>query len=309
MYIKILINEFKLDLEIKNYSKRTIKAYYNNNILLSNWLENTYNLKEIEDISHLHIREFIRHLQQKKLEMTYVNNLIRCFRAFFKYCVEEEYLTLNPMDKVSFVKQRRVLIETLQDEEVAKMLRYYTKKNDFYNIRNRTILMMFLDTGIRCSELCNLDNIDINETKTTIKIKEAKGNKQRRVPISPMLRKQMMKWERCRDSYFADRLPKDDGYFLSYRYKKLTIEAVERVVRIAGVETKLRKEIRCSPHTLRHTYAQMQLKNGLDVYSLSRLLGHSTIATTKQYLQGLQDDEIVEMSVKTSPLMNLKQNY
>lgn len=75
---------------------------------------------------------------------------------------------------------------------------------------------------------------------------------------------------------------------------------------MAGEGVKVRKEIRCSPHTCRHYFAQAQLRNGLDVYSLSRLLGHENINITKRYLQGLKDEEVLELGVKSSPLMNLK---
>ena len=75
---------------------------------------------------------------------------------------------------------------------------------------------------------------------------------------------------------------------------------------LCGKEAKVRTEIRCSPHTCRNYFAQAQLKNGLDVYSLSRLLGHEDISITKRYLQGLNDKSIVKRSIKPSPLMNLK---
>lgn len=120
-----------------------------------------------------------------------------------------------------------------------------------------------------------------------------------------MLKKVMIRYERIKDFYFKDKNVKHDNYFLSNTGLPLTIEAVERVVRIAGETAKVREDIRCSPHTIRHYYAQAQLRNGLDVYSLSRLLGHENISITKRYLQGLQDESILEMSVKTSPLMNL----
>lgn len=81
------------------------------------------------------------------------------------------------------------------------------------------------------------------------------------------------------------------------------LDVKDTVIYIKG---KGRKEIRCSPHTCRHYFAQSQLRNGLDVYSLSRLLGHEDISITKRYLQGMQDENIIEMSIKTSPLMNLK---
>lgn len=92
---------------------------------------------------------------------------------------------------------------------------------------------------------------------------------------------------------------------MSFRNKPLTIEAIERVLRIAGEKAKVRSEIRCSPHTCRHYFAQAQLKNGLDIYSLSRLLGHEKIDITKRYLQSINDKDIVELSTTTSPLMNL----
>ena len=92
----------------------------------------------------------------------------------------------------------------------------------------------------------------------------------------------------------------------NYLYEEMFKKAVERIVKICGKEAKIRSEIRCSPHTCRHYFAQAQLRNGLDVYSLSRLLGHEDISITKRYLQGLEDRNIVEISVKTSPLMNLR---
>ncbi|MCC3865609.1 site-specific integrase [Terrisporobacter petrolearius] len=114
----------------------------------------------------------------------------------------------------------------------------------------------------------------------------------------------MIKYERIRSSYLKDNALYYDNYFLSFRNRPLTIEAIERIVKLAcnGV---VRDEIRTSPHTCRHYYAQSQLRNGLDVYSLSRLLGHDDISITKRYLEGLQDMKIVELGTETSPLMNL----
>ena len=116
----------------------------------------------------------------------------------------------------------------------------------------------------------------------------------------------MCLYHHIRESYLKDNILHYDNYFLSYRNKPLTTEAVERVVRICGKEAKIADNIRCSPHTCRHYYAQAQLRNGLDVYSLSRLLGHENVDITKRYLQGLKDREVLELSIKTSPLMNLK---
>ena len=87
--------------------------------------------------------------------------------------------------------------------------------------------------------------------------------------------------------------------------KPLTLEAVERIVKIAGEQAKISDDIRCSPHTCRHWFAQEQLKNGLDLYSLSRLMGHNHVKITQIYLDSMKDKDIVINSIHTSPLMNL----
>lgn len=174
--------------------------------------------------------------------------------------------------------------------------------SDYLNARNKMIIAFLLDTGVRNMEACRLTHKDIQETFITI---QGKGNKQRYVGISPQLMKYMIKYERIKEYYFKNRNLKNDNYFLSRNGKVLTDETVERTLGYAGKVANIRSEIRCSPHTCRHWFAQTQLGNGLDVYSLSRLLGHENIMITKRYLQSIQDKDIVERSIKSSPLMNL----
>ena len=223
-------------------------------------------------------------------------------RSFFKYCYKEEYIHRNIALKVEWQKEEKTVIKTFTDEEVVRMLKVYREKK-YIDIRNHCIMAMLCDTGIRNLELCTLGILDVKDTVIYIK---GKGRKERVVPISPMLKKIMIRYERAREDYIKDSIVREDAYFLSYRGKRMTGESVERVVKQCGKSAKVRNEIRCSPHTCRHYYAQAQLRNGLDVYSLSRLLGHENISITKRYLQGIEDDSIIEMSVKTSPLMNLK---
>ena len=241
-------------------------------------------------------------LKQQGLSEIYINSILKCLRAFFKYCIGEEYIENNPCLKVSWSKEKKVIIKTFNDDEVVNMLNYYTFSN-FLSTRNKTILACFLDTGIRNLELYTIRNEDIKERYIII---HGKGNKERYVPITPLLKKYMIKYERIKDIYFRDKFNIEDYYFLSRTGKKMTVEANENILRKAGKKANIRLEIRCSTHTCRHYYAQAQLRNGLDVYSLSRLLGHENISITKRYLQSLKDEDIVEMSTKTSPLMNLK---
>lgn len=302
MLLSDILKEFLFEIKIKNYTAKTQKGYRNNNALFHHWLKNEYNIIKLEDVTRLHIKHYIMYLIKKGRKPTYVNGILKNIRAFFKYATSEGYLNVNPALKVNWQKEGKVIINAFNDDEIGRMLNVFNY-SDFLNARNKTIIGTLCDTGIRNQELCNLKRTDVRETIIRIL---GKGNKERYVPISPVLKKMMIKCERIRDFYFKDRILNYDNYFLSNRGKPLTVEAIERVVKIAGEKAKVRDEIRCSPHTIRHYFAQEQLRNGLDVYSLSRLLGHENISITKRYLQSIKDEDIVEMGANTSPLMNLK---
>ena len=133
-----------------------------------------------------------------------------------------------------------------------------------------------------------------------------KGKKIRYVPMTPAINKMMIRYLRTRENYIMDKYNYHTDYLLlSQKGKKLTPEAIERVVRTCGNGCKIREEIRCSPHTCRHYYAQAQLKNGCDLFTVSRLLGHNNINITKRYLNSIETDDMLMISQKTSPLRNI----
>lgn len=300
MFIDDVLREYIYEIRLRNYTERTIKGYKNNLNKFLTYCKNEFGLSEIEEVSHLHIKQYLKELKDRGLSESYINTILKNIRSFYKYCYKEGYC-LNVALKVEWLKEKNVLIETFTDAEVRRMLDVY-KMNTYINARNRCIVAILLDTGIRNQELCDIKIIDVKETVINI---FGKGRKERIVPISPYLKKVMIKYERMRYSYLKDNPLHYDNYFLSYRCKPLTIEAVERIIRIAGKRARIRENIRCSPHTCRHYYAQTQLRNGLDIYSLSRILGHESVNITKRYLQSIRDEQIVELSVDTSPLMNL----
>lgn len=126
------------------------------------------------------------------------------------------------------------------------------KFDSYINACNKCIMVVIFDTGIRNLELCNIKRSDIRES---VIYGLGKGNKERLVPISPYLKKVMIRYQRIRDSYLKDNILHYDNYFLSYRGKELTIEVVERIVRLCGKEANIDESIRCNPHTYRHYYA------------------------------------------------------
>ncbi|OOM74436.1 tyrosine recombinase XerD [Clostridium puniceum] len=303
MLLNNILEEFILELQIQNYSQRTIKSYKNNNLLMFTFIDKEFNLKEIEKVKPVHIKACIKFLQSKGNKTIYINSVIKCFRAFFKYVIQEDVIKIDPMLNIDWLREKKTLINAFTDDEVERMMKVYVG-SEYLVIRNKLIMAFLFDTGIRCLELCSINDGDVKENN--LLIKNGKGNKQRIVAISPYVKKLILRYVKCRDSRFKDRvINSDTPFFLSYRFKALTVEGLERVIKVCGQNANIRKDLRCSPHTCRHFFAQAQLRNGLDVYSLSRLMGHENISITKRYLQSINDGDIVEMSVRTSPLMNI----
>ncbi|WP_027956330.1 tyrosine-type recombinase/integrase [Halobacillus kuroshimensis] len=300
--ISALLKEFVFDLKIKNYSEKTIETYNYNCSQFVYYLRDNFEIDDIEDISTLHVKKFIQHQTSIGNKPTYINSLIKSLRAFYVYLVEEEYVALNVMKKVKFLKEELPVIKTFTDQEVARLLDVYDFKT-YLNARNKVIIAMFVDTGIRLSELINLQTEWVYDTNLSV---FGKGKKWRHVPISLMLKKYMIRYERIKEKYFSNKNLEYGNYILSRSGKQLSTVAIEDVVRNAGKKAGVREDIRCSPHTLRHYSIQANLRNGLDLYSCSKIAGHENIQITKRYLQGLETENILEMAQKSSPLMNIK---
>lgn len=302
MFNEDVLKEFIFDCRIRKLSERTIKSYRNNNMALFRFINQGYDITEVEETTFQMVNGYIRFLTDKKLSEVYINTIVRTFKAYFQYAVDEKYILNNPIVKIKRQKETISMINTFNNEEVTRMMKFYSGSR-FLEVRNQLIMALLFDTGIRNSELCSLKMTDIRDTYINIL---GKGKKVRHVPITQVLNKYLIRYNRTRSNYIMDKINYDLDYLLlSQKGKKLTVEALERIVLNCGQNSKVRKEIRVSPHTCRHYYAQTQLKNGCDLYTLSRLLGHSNINVTKRYLQSMQDVDILIKGAITSPLMNL----
>ena len=302
MLLEDVLKEFLYDCQLRKLSERTIKGLRNNNKRLFWYLAKEFAVFELKDVKRVHVQAYITYLSESGHKETYVNGLIKSFRAFFLYCENEEYIAETPMKKVRFQKEELPVIVTFNSEEVKRMVSYYPAKT-FLGQRNRLLMTMLLDSGIRNTELCDIQMEDIYEN--AIKI-HGKGKKIRYVPLTPAINRELIRYLRLRENYIKDKYRYQVEYlFLSQKGKRLTPEAVERVVRECGQQCGVREHIRCSPHTCRHYYAQTQLKNGCDLFTVSKLLGHNNINITKRYLNSMELDDMMELAQKTTPLRML----
>ena len=119
MFNNDVLKEFLFDCQMRKLSERALKGYRNNNLALFRFIENEYQVKEWEEVSRLHIRQYVKLLTEKELKESYINGLIKCYRAYFDYCVREGYITRNPIDKIKGPKMPITLINTFAVKEVA----------------------------------------------------------------------------------------------------------------------------------------------------------------------------------------------
>ena len=300
MDLEWIVKEFLFDCQARNLSPKTVANYRKQFSYFLLFLSRDQKITTLEELQPRHLKAYMITLQQKGNKASYINDLIKPVKRLCSYAVEEGYAEDNIAKRVKNVKEPRVLIHTFSPAEITGMIQYF-KEGDYLSIRNRLILMILFDTGIRITELMTLKPEQIRDGYFQI---FGKGRKERMVPLSPEVSKWMMRYDVARERYFYFRNA-EDYYFLSKNGKRLTEEGVCKFMRTAGKEIGVSPLVRVSPHTCRHTFAHQQLKNGLDLYSLSRLLGHENIMITQRYLESLQDSEIVEAAKKTGVLANL----
>ena len=296
MEIQQGIKEFLIEIEVRKYTPRTIRGYRNNlNLFLRFCTE--HEIAAIENVTLATVKQFTRAMTASKKKGTYINGILKGVKSFLQYCYEEGYGAFNTKCCFPWCKEERAVITAFTPQQVKTMFQN-CRGSDFKAIRDRTILTMLIDTGIRCLELCSIRPSDIHEDYIII---QGKNHKQRVVPITPILRKNMVKYEAVKENYFRYKNT-DDTYFLSFHGRALTVSAVEVLMKKygSGIEG-----IRVSPHTCRHFFAQQQIKMGTDLYTISRLLGHENIQITQTYLNSLRDRDVIEIAKSKSILMSL----
>lgn len=302
-----LIDDFQLNQRIEGKKHFYISLCTTRLTRWRTYVETEFQIVDLEGVRPAHIKSYIQACQGtgKEINST-INGSIATLRVFFNSLVEEEYLSEheNPMRRIKNLKEDKKVIVTFNDEEVSRILND-VKENTYSNIRDKLILIFLFDSGIRVSELCDIKTNDVSRKHILI---HGKGSKQRLIYISKLMRKYMRKFEAIKKERFNHRPDDEVGehYFLDQSAERLSRSRINQILKEHCRRAGVRKEVRCSPHDCRHYYAQKQLRNGIDVYSLSRLMGHYDTQITSKYLKGLEQEEVLKIGNITSPLNQLK---
>ena len=275
----------------KGLTDKTKESYQNDLEVYKNFLE-TKHITDITNITSEHIKDFLKDRNDTEKTTTIAHNLT-VIKNFHSYLFRQKLVKEDVSEFIERPKLRKSLPKTLSIEDVNKLLDI--PLNTLFDYRNKAMLELMYGTGLRVSEIVNLNTTDIDLTNCLIRIM-GKGNKEREVPLGEYSiyylnlyldkRREMLKNTSC------------DKLFLNNHGKGMTRQGFFKNLKQILKEKGLNPEI--SPHTLRHSFATHLINHGADLRSIQEMLGHSDISTTKIYTR-VSDDKVKEDYNKFHP--------
>lgn len=277
MNYKEAITEYKTYLIIeRGVSQNTLNSYLRDIRFFLTYMQNSNEISTIENISREHIRLYLGSLHQ--LSPATVSRKIVSLRNFFKFMIKENVISTDIMAVFELPKAEKKLPQVLSVQEMDEMLNSI-EMNDFISARNRAMVELLYASGIRVSELVNLQLAQINLKMMYLKV-IGKGNKERLIPLNHYVCQIINKYIIEFRNPFLD-FKTNPYLFFNKHYQPLSRENFYRILKQIAQKAGITKKI--SPHTIRHTYATHLLENNADLRSIQELLGHSDISTTTIY--------------------------
>ena len=274
----MMINEFlnylkfernRSDLTIKNYGEdlRAFKEFYGN-------LEGCHSWKSVDsDV----IRDWMESMMDKGNSATSINRRLSALRSFYRFALARKLVDKDPVHGVTGPKKGRPLSQFLKENEMDRLLDAESWTGSFEDVRDRTIIMTFYETGIRLSELTGLDDSMVDFSNRQLKV-TGKRNKQRVIPFGEELLATLRDYMKCRNEEVN---LQSEALFVIAKGQRMTSSQVrEGVKRNLSKVCTLKKR---TPHVLRHTFATAMLNNKAGIESVKKLLGHESLSTTEIY--------------------------
>lgn len=270
----IQIKEYFLKsiLDQKNYSKKTFENYNRDLKKFFKFL-NDYKIKDIKKITKETVRLYFLKQKNNNISNRTLGRYYSSLNSFFLYSIEHEYIDVNPLKFIDYPKYTKKIPEYIYDSQLEKLLNEKTSENVEIELRNKLIIHLLLDTGVRVSELVNIKVHDIDVEERIIKV-FGKGSKERFVFFTSKTKELLI-------NYLIKRKEKaiTDNLLINYKGEKLTERSVQKIIKLVG--EKIGLDIH--PHLLRHTFATDLLNKGADIRMIQELLGHENLDTTQIY--------------------------
>ena len=315
------IDEYMVYCRSKQLREKTMASYEQTLRLFERWCKEQMGIKSVDKVSESVVRRYINDLQSRgkysfyadesAKEVNYperrrdyrqpvstvtINNYIRNLSAFFNWLDNDYLVKKNPMKKVRQIKVNRTAKEYISDNDFKK-LTGSLDRSYFSEHRDYAMIVLMLDTGMRLGECSSLlaSDIQLARHQIVLRAEMTKGRKDRTVFFSQRTESILRRWLQYKDRYV------DSDYLFPVQYSGGCIQ-------VRNFETNFKKYLRraglkdtISPHCLRNNFAKRCLMNGMDIYTLSRLLGHSSVTVTEQAYLDLTEEDIGRRYQNFSP--------
>lgn len=261
----------------KKYSKHTLTAYQKDLEQFQSFIYQLYEQEDLTQVDYNQIRSWVVQLMEDDVQSPSIHRKISSLKSFYKFLQRRGSVQNNPATDIILPKKSKSKPKYIHESQLENLFERVTFPEDYTGQRDKLILELLYNTGMRRAELLNLQIQDIDFSTLYIKVL-GKGNKERIIPISKDLGHAIQSYLEVRNATFnAD----TSHLLLTQKGKPLYPKLVYNVVKqyLSLVTTAENK----NPHTLRHSFATHMLANGADLKAIQDLLGHSSLAATQIY--------------------------
>jgi integrase/recombinase XerC len=262
----------------KNYSGHTILSYQNDVLAFAEFLKLELQVTDLKTVNHHFVRSWLIALLDDDLARTTIKRKISAIRSFYKYLLKQNQVSLNPAANIEVPKAPKKVVRVVPEAAMQNLLEKVEFPSNYWGLAQKTIIEVFYATGIRLSELINLEVDDVQFSAKQIKVM-GKRKKERLIPLTDDLAQSLSHFNEQRAVYFNNAI--SPYFFLTQKgeklYPKLVYNTINYYLRIvSGID-------QASPHVIRHSFATHMLNRGADLNSIKELLGHSSLAATQVY--------------------------
>ncbi len=263
----------------KSLSENSVEAYLHDVERLTDYLQITQDLKNPEEIVLKDLEKFTKWISELGMSNASQARMISGLRSFFKYCLIEEIVKIDPAALLEAPKSMRKLPDTLSFEEIEQIIAAIDLSKP-EGERNKAIIETLYSCGLRVSELVNLKisnlHIDVGYIRVT-----GKGNKERLIPIGKDAVKYITLYKDNIRNHIVIKKGEEDLLFLNRRGSRLSRIMIFLILKELAKKAGITKSI--SPHTFRHSFATHLVEGGADLRAVQEMLGHESITTTEIY--------------------------
>ena len=231
----------------------------------------------LNDLKNTHIRRFIASLHSKGLGGKSIARMLSSWRGFFDYLIQRNHFSSNPVLGLRAPKSAKTLPQALSIEQAVKLVDI--SDDAVLSVRDHAILELFYSSGLRLSELVNLDvdALDFSEGTVTV---TGKGNKTRIVPLGSHAIEAIQKWYQKRVNLLVNNAA-EKAVFIGLQGRRISARNIQYRLKEWSIEQGINSSVH--PHMLRHSFASHVLQSSQDLRAVQEMLGHANISTTQVY--------------------------